>query len=47
MAYRAHSIHTNQTCHVTVRVRGTSAVIENLFVENQPIHEWLREHKGK
>ena len=46
-AYRAHSHRTNQTCHVTVRIRGTCAVIENLYVDNQPILEWLRTHKGK
>ncbi len=46
-AYRAHSLRTNQACHVTVRVRGRCAVIENLFIENQPIHAWLQEHKGK
>ncbi len=46
-AYRAHSLRTNQTCHVTVRVRGAHAVIENLFIEDQPIHAWLREHPGK
>ena len=44
-AYREHSRRTNQTCHVTVRVRGTRAVIENLFIDDQPIHDWLREHK--
>jgi uncharacterized membrane-anchored protein len=46
-AYRDHSRRTNQTCHVTVRVRGGKAVIESLFVENQPIQDWLREHRGK
>ncbi|MCX6996229.1 MAG: GDYXXLXY domain-containing protein [Kiritimatiellaeota bacterium] len=43
-AYHAHSRRTNSTCHVTVRVRGTRAVIENLFIENQPIHDWLKTH---
>ena len=46
-AYRAHSRRTNQTCHVTVRIRGTCAVIENLYIDNQPILEWLRTQKGK
>jgi len=41
-AYREQSRRTNQTCRVTVRVRGTQAVIENLFVENQPIRDWLK-----
>lgn len=41
-AYREHSRRTNQTCFVTVRVRGQSAVIENLFIANQPIREFLK-----
>lgn len=47
IAYRDHSRASNRTCHVTVRVRGTHAVIENLFIDNQPIHDWLREHTEK
>ena len=46
-AYRQHSVRTNQTCHVTVRVLGAHAVIEELFIEGQPIHAWLREHPKK
>ena len=44
-AYRDHSRTTNHTCHVTVRVDDTQAVIENLFIENKPIRDWLREQK--
>ena len=44
-AYRQHSLRTNQTCHVTVRVYHDTAVIEDLFIEDQPIQTWLREHK--
>ena len=43
-AYREHNRRTKQDCHVTVRVRGSRAVLENLFVENQPIHDWLKAH---
>lgn len=43
-AYGEHNRRTNQTCHVTVRIRGQNAVIENLFIENQPIHAWLKTH---
>ena len=44
-AYREHNRRaTPSSCHVTVRVRGTHAVIENLFIDNQPIQEWLRTH---
>jgi uncharacterized membrane-anchored protein len=46
-AYRAHSRRTNQTCYVSVRIRGTSALVENLYIDNKPIHDWLCEHKGK
>ena len=46
-AYRRHTSRTNQTCHVTVRVLGASAVIEELFIEGQPIRDWLRKHPEK
>ena len=46
-AYWRHSNLTNRTCHVTVRVLGASAVIEDLFIEGQPVHEWLRKHPAK
>ena len=46
-AYRVHNLRTNQTCSVTIRVRGAHAVIENLFVDDQPIHAWLRAHPDK
>ena len=43
-AYRDHNRRTNQTCYVTVRVRGTHAVTENLFFDDQPVQTWLRTH---
>jgi uncharacterized membrane-anchored protein len=46
-AYREHNRVTNQNCFISVRVRGSVGVIENLYIENQPIQAWLREHKGK
>lgn len=46
-AYRAHNRGTNQTCFITVRVRGSVGVIENLYIDKQPIQTWLREHKDK
>ena len=46
-AYRKHNSRANQSCHVTIRVRGTHAVIENLFIDDQPIRDWLRTHAGK
>jgi len=47
IAYRQHTSRTNPTCHVTVRVLGAHAVVEDLFVENQPIRAWLRKHPAK
>jgi uncharacterized membrane-anchored protein len=41
-AYRAHSSRTNRSCHVTVRVRGGNAVLEDLFIDDKPIREFLR-----
>ncbi len=41
-AYRAHNRGANRSCHVTVRVGGGRAVIENLFIEDKPIREWLK-----
>ena len=41
-AYREHSRATNNTYHVTVRVNGPQAALEELFIENQPVREWLR-----
>ncbi len=41
-AYREHNRITNRSCHVTVRVRGGRAVIENLFIEDRPIRDWLK-----
>ncbi|MBU0679724.1 MAG: GDYXXLXY domain-containing protein [Verrucomicrobia bacterium] len=44
-AERAHSrstARTNRTAHIQVRVKNGFAVIENLYIENQPIREYLK-----
>ncbi len=46
-AYREHSRGDRQDCYITVRVRGSVGVIENLYIENQTIHDWLKTHQGK
>jgi len=46
-AYREHNRRTSQDCSITVRVRGSVGVIENLYIEDQPIQTWLKNHKGK
>jgi uncharacterized membrane-anchored protein len=43
-AYWQHNRRTNQACYVTVRVRGPHAIIENLYIEDQPVNDWLRDH---
>ena len=43
-AYLEHNRRAHQSCYVTVRVRATHAALENLFIDNQPIQDWLREH---
>lgn len=43
-SYRQHNTRTNRTCHVAVRVLGNQAVLEELFIENQPVRRWLAEH---
>jgi uncharacterized membrane-anchored protein len=40
-AYREHSRRTNQTAYVTVRVRSGFAVLEELYVDDKPIREFL------
>lgn len=40
-AYRKHSRDAVDSCHVTVRVRGSHAVLEQLFIDDIPIEEWL------
>lgn len=46
-AYRTHSVRSNQACHISVRVRRSVGVIENLYIENRTIQDWLRENSGK
>jgi uncharacterized membrane-anchored protein len=41
--YRIHSSRTNRSAHVTVRVRNGYAVLENLFVDDKPIMDCLKE----
>jgi uncharacterized membrane-anchored protein len=33
--------------HVTVRVLGETVVLENLYLDDKPVLEYLREHAGK
>lgn len=43
-AYREHNRRKNAACYVSVRIRGSHAVLENLFIEDKPIHDWLKSH---
>jgi len=47
-AYRDHNLREERNAHVTVRVRSGNAVLEDLFIENVPVREYvLREMKEK
>lgn len=41
-AYRLNSTRTHQNAHVTVRVRDGDAAIEQLYIDNKPLVEYLR-----
>ena len=41
-AYRANSRRGNQNAYVTVRVHNGDAAIEQLYLDNQPLPEYLR-----
>jgi uncharacterized membrane-anchored protein len=45
--YWKHSNRTNRTCYVAVRVRGADAIVEELYIEGQPVRAWLRGHPEK
>jgi len=40
-AYREHTRPNNRTTYITVRIRDGNSVIENLWVDGVPIHEFL------
>lgn len=40
-AYWNHSRATNRTAYITVRVRAGNGVIENLWIDGVPIHEFV------
>lgn len=40
--YREHSSRKTQDAYVTVRVHDGTAVIENLYIDNRPILEYIR-----
>ena len=41
-AYRSNSSRTNQKCHVSVRVLNGQAVLEELYIDDVPIKEYVR-----
>jgi uncharacterized membrane-anchored protein len=43
-AYRANSRQQKQNAYVTVRVRNGDAALEELYIDNQPLKEYLRSH---
>ena len=40
-AYREHSRGNNRTAYITVRIRDGNGAIENLWIDNVPIREFL------
>jgi hypothetical protein len=46
-AYRAQSRRDKQNAFVTVRVFRGDAAMEQLFLDNQPLGEYLRANAGK
>jgi hypothetical protein len=46
-AYIENSRREKQNAYVTVRVRDGDAAIEELFIDNQPLKEYLRAHPAK
>ena len=46
-AYRAHSRRDNQEAYITVRVRNGNGVLEELYIEDLPVGEYLRRQAGK
>ena len=44
-AYRDNSTRKNQNAHVTVRVRDGDAALDQLYINNQPLVEYLRSLK--
>ena len=46
-AYRAHSRRTNHTTYVTVRVLDGFAVLEELYIDDIPIKEFLKKERTR
>lgn len=46
-AYWSHSRRTNQTTYVTVRVLNGFAVLEELYIDDLPIKDFLKKEGGK
>lgn len=46
-AYAENSRRDKQNAYVTVRVRSGDAAIEELYIDNQPLKEYLRAHPQK
>jgi uncharacterized membrane-anchored protein len=43
-AYAANSTRQSQNTYVTVRVRNGDAALEQLYIDNQPLRDYLRAH---
>ncbi|APG28781.1 hypothetical protein A7E78_13660 [Syntrophotalea acetylenivorans] len=45
-AYRSHSRRDKQEAYITVRVRKGNGVLEELYIEDLPVSEYLRRQAG-
>jgi uncharacterized membrane-anchored protein len=46
-AYVENSRRDNQNAYVTVRVRGGDAALDQLYIDNQPLSDYLRAHSTR
>jgi uncharacterized membrane-anchored protein len=46
-AYVENSRRDNQNAYVTVRVRGGDAALDQLYINNQPLSDYLRAHSTR
>ncbi len=46
-AYARNTTRDKRNAYVTVRVRSGDAALEELYIDNQPLKEYLRAHPQK
>ena len=46
-AYRENSKRGQQNAFVTIRIRNGDAALEQLYIDNKPLADYLREYRAK